>query len=151
MKGKPRRLVPNYTVAEAVNMLPYIKSYCRDLKLADKHIRKYARLARRVTSMVAINDIRKKKIDRTLENIGYRLDRLKRRIIEWYTELEEMSMVICNVERGAIDVPIYVEDIDNVVYMCVVPNTNKDNIEWHSLDEGCDCSRSFKWMPIETD
>lgn len=127
-------------------MLPYIKSYCRDLKLTDQHTRKYARLTRRITSMIPTDTTRKDKIDRILNNIEYRLERIKCRIIEWYKELEKMSMVICNVERGAIDIPIYVEDIDNVIYMCVLPSTNKDNLVWHSLDEGCDSSRSFKWI-----
>lgn len=148
MRGKPRQLVPNYTVQEAINILPYIQSYCRDLRLADQRTRKYARLTRRLVSLIPINPEREKKKQFLLEIIHFKLECIQRRVVEWYQELDKLHLVICNFELGAIDVPVYVPEIDNVVYLCITPFTTSSNLEWHSLDENNDHGRLFTWIKI---
>ncbi len=139
--------VKNYTIEEAIAMLPYIKSYCRSLKLIDKKTRKYARLLNRLSSMAAINSAREEKIKNLLESMQYKLDNLQIRLIECYQELVDMHMTICKIELGCIDIPVYIPKLDNAVYLCINPKTTKKNLEWHSMDESYEKARAFVWTP----
>lgn len=146
--GAEQPLPPNYTVDEAVKMLPYIRSYCRDIRRAHQQTRKYARLGHRINSMVPINSARENKIQLIKELIVYRIERFQMDMLRWYEELWVMQMVMCDTQCGAIDVPVFVEEFGSVVYLCMIPETTIESLKWHSLDEDCDKARQFGWVPF---
>ena len=151
MNGKPQQLIPNYTIQEAIKMLPYVQCYCRDIKRIDINVRKYCRLGKRLSSMIGVNLERQEKILWLLDLLNFKLHCAKDRVLEWFHELDKMHLIICSASEGAIDIPVYIEDLDNVIYLCINPNTTMETLEWHSVDENCEKSRAFKWIPIETD
>lgn len=138
---------PNYTAEEAIRMLPYIRGYCRDISLAYRRTRRYARLGHRLNSLATLSKPRGEKIERIKQRILELIERNKNNILRWYNELQEMHMVICETEHGAVDIPVMHFE-DRVIYLCVLPDSTPENLHWHSLDEGYDKARPLHRLPI---
>lgn len=149
VKNKPKsnegRRVKHYTVDEAIRMLPYIQSYCRDVAYVFSKIENLIYRYYRLNSLITTSPVKEEKRVKLMLLIENKIQTWQDRYEEWVKDLAELYCCVCEPAHGFVDVPIYSKSLNNVIYMCVNIHSVLENVSWHRLDEGCHDCRPFEW------
>ena len=125
-----------YSLSEAIEMWPLILSYCKSIKVAMAQEKKRVKLKKILESLVSLNPAKQEKIKRILKLIQLRDELIIIYANRWKEELDKMSWCVCSPTNGIIDVPVWDDTTEQVMYLCVQANINKNNLFWH-LPEEC--------------
>lgn len=125
-------------------MLPYLRSYCRDIKKA-YHL-KWSLMRRRkiLVRFTSTNSAKLVKAQKLIDKIDWKIAFWNERMIVWDKDLKALSINISDVPMGKIDVPVHISWIGDFTHFCVGPNTTESALEWHWRNEHCDKSRLYK-------
>lgn len=118
---------------EALRMLPYLKSYIRDIKFAYELIKKRQRTYIRLNQIQTTSPKRQNQIDRLKERIIATIRNKAERYEVWKQELGQINIYICSAERGYLDVPILDESTDSIIVLCVGLDSEPGRMCSHSL------------------
>ena len=120
-----------YSVDEAIKMLPYITSYCRDIQNCHSRVEQLITEGRKLSRMTSASNSGKAKIEYRKNGILEKTQICATQFERWSSELKELHISICNARLGRVDVRIYCEALGAVSVLCVHPNTKESDVEWH--------------------
>lgn len=132
-----------YSAEDASKMLPYLKTYCRDIKKYYQRVEVLVKRSRQLSELTSMSGSRQQKIDRLRLKIRKKIELLNNRIARWETELKELFINICDVPTGRINVPVYLPWMEALVYFCILPETTSKDIEWHFDNESYEQARKY--------
>lgn len=132
-----------YSVEEAIKMLPFIKSYCKDIRNCHLRVEKLLIEGRKLSKMTSASNTGKSKIEYKKNGIFEKTQICANQFDRWRDELKAMFISICNTRLGRVDVPVYCEALGAVSMLCVHPKTTEENVEWHIQGETYEEARPY--------
>lgn len=132
-----------YSVEEAVKMLPYIKSYCKDIQNCHLRLEKLFIEGRKLSKMTSASKSGKSKIEYRKNSIFEKTELCSEQFTRWREELKALFISICNTRLGRVDIPVYCEALGAVSMLCVHPDTTEEDVEWHIQGETYEEARPY--------
>lgn len=125
-----------YQVEEVVKMLPYLKSYIRDIKYVYHSIKKRRSWDKKLEAFQTFDQDKNKKLERIQDLLVDSIVKKAKDYYRWRDELAEINVFVCSAKYGHLDVPVWDQSTNSVVMLCINTDTSKEHIMWHSaLDE----------------
>ena len=132
-----------YDLEDAIKMLPLVKAYCRDFKRTFCEAEGLSLEARRIAGMTAPSKEGKEDLQKRREDIRSLLEAIKVRYIRWKDELTAMSITICNLRLGRLNIPIFCDSMLTSINLCVQEDTIEENLEWHQHGDSCEKAKPY--------
>jgi hypothetical protein len=140
-----------YSIQEAIRMLPYIKSYCNDLKEVYKKIENLIARREKFSNLISLSPEINEKIKKIRQKINERIDFEVTQYFRWKQELTDMNLCICSGTLGRIDIPIYDDPTESLLMICVEPKITAATLEWHMIDESHENAHPYWWKNYKTE
>jgi hypothetical protein len=132
-----------YSFSEVIKMLPLLKAYAQDIRLNHEITSELTEKARKFAKLTSMNELKKCRINKIKKLIKDKIQTRINRLVRWQEELKELYITICSPRHGRIDVPIYDDSIESVIVICVNPQSEEKEIEWHIQGENCEQARKY--------
>ena len=122
-----------YTATEVVKILPYIKSYIRDIKRNYKAVDILNKRFDKLNQIATMDKDKFEKIQSLKTKIIERVQFTAERYIRWKNELREINCYVCTAKYGRIDVPIFDPMTEEFIFICVGEETTHKNLKYHEI------------------
>lgn len=132
-----------YEAREAIAMLPLLKGYARDIAELHSSVKERMERLRKIANLTSASEKIQESIKIERSNLKDTLENNMRTYERWKAELKVLHISLCNPLLGRLDMPVYDDQIEGVIYLCVLPETTAENIEWHAAGENCEQARPF--------
>jgi len=134
----------------AIKMLPLIISYCGDIEASYNEYAVHHAIKEKLVNMIGAGRQQENKIqDRKIEAenvLSAILDRFKR----WRDELTPFQIKICSPRLGRLNLPIYDDNTNSVIYLCIHKASNNKNLEWHCMSDTHEQSHPYWFKMVKS-
>ena len=132
-----------YGAPEIIKMLPYLKSYSKDIKKYFSRINILVSRLINLSEVTSINPQKIEKIERIASKIRTKIFMLNNKIDRWESELKTLFVDISDVSTGRLALWGRIPWLSTNVIFYVLPETTKDSLEWHFDTEQYDEARKY--------
>ncbi len=123
--------VKYYSIQEAIKILPYVKSYARDIKHIDQKLKLMHKRYLKLQNLTSASKTRRKQINNIVERIVHIIALCVERFNRWSKELKQINITVCSNQLGQLDIPIYDDSTDCILTICINEDTTSKNLTWH--------------------
>jgi hypothetical protein len=114
-------------------MTPLVVSYCRSLFYVLKREERRNKILSMLNGLTSTNKEKKSRIKKIETKITLRsIDDLKK-TSDWVIEINRLGWEVCK-SLCHIDIPVWDDDLQKVIYLCFNKDTKQDSIWWHDAN-----------------
>ena len=122
-----------YKLEEALAMLPYIQSFCKDITRLYKELERLVYWSQKLGKIITNDLTKKKKLEKLIQKIKIKSEIKVEKYQCWKNELAELNLTICSNKFGRIDIPVFDNYTCSIVLLCIETESHSKMIDCHSV------------------